>query len=178
MSVLFSVALLVLSASMVIGFAMIGEVSSRIPLAAQNDAFYAIDDCPVGAERSAWIESTFGSNVVSDILVMSSSCSSCSMLLDDAPDLSEILGGGLAILLSCPTYEQGAAYADQRLSYFPDNRVVIDVGGARSIEHLRVNSSPALVRFDSGLISGAWEFATIPGLRSLVESNPRKSGVP
>lgn len=157
----YGVALLVLSVGMVILFAMFGELASRLPNAGASEYFEPLETDAVGSDKSIWLQSTFGSPKIDDVLVLSSSCTSCLEIVAEPDVLLNLFNSRkFAVLLSCPSFETGAEFAQTRLSFLPSSSTRIDVGGRDAITEFGVSSSPVLLRFDNGCLQTGWQLGS------------------
>ncbi len=179
MDVVFAFVLLVMAAAIVVLFAMMGELSARLPDAGnqvQDHSVRALEDARIGAVPDSWPTPLLG--VIHDgspalILVLSTACASCEVVA--AQLAAEPLAVGLdrtAVVVSCGTKVSGDDFLERhglrRLPYY------LDEDGAWVTGAFGVRTSPSALLISNGRLDTALVFEDIQSLRTAV---PRRGEV-
>lgn len=172
MFILFGFILLVLAVAVVVLFAMLGELASRVPdrgAASRTRAVAPLDKARLGRAPGRWPDGLAGcaDGEPSVLLVLSTACSACA---DVATQLAEgsSYGSGerLAVLVSCPNRDAGEEFvARHGLGRF---RHHLDEGGEWVSEEFDVRQSPVALVFHGGRLMSAFQFADVAALRSTI----------
>lgn len=172
MIVFLSIVVLLLAGAIVLLFAMLGELSSRVPASDQDASrrLESIDTARTDHRPDNWPAELahVGEQEYSLVLILSSSCSSCEQI---AGQVSKVLDRGpanLAVVVACPSRERGEHFAgvhgiDRGVLY-------IDEEGAWSKSELGVDTSPAAVLFRTGRLQSALLFWDLPAVLNAVGS--------
>lgn len=159
MMILGAVALLVLTAAVVLLFAMVGELASRVP-AADGDDGYANDysDFIPGAAVSRWpgtLAGLAGRRSVT-VLVLSSICTTCNEVAGELASYRAEKLAGIGVVVSCALLPAGEEFVQQHaIDHLPH---YIDDGGAWVRDSFGVNKSPVALRFEDGVLVEAYQF--------------------
>lgn len=179
MTVVVSVALLLLTAAVVLLYAMMGELAARLPTdgADSADAGHAtpLEDYRSGTYVADWPErlATLANQPSPVLLVLSPICGSCKQV---ATELSTIpvdgLGIPLGIVVSSGSAETAEEFvAQHRLGHLPH---LIDEGGTWVRDTFGVNISPSALLFEKGVLTNAYTFSTINALRDEIAHRYQK----
>jgi hypothetical protein len=172
MIIVLAVALLVLSAAIVVLFAMLGELASRLPAPGdqqRDTAVRPLEQARLGHVADSWpavLAARHGIGQPSVLLVLSSACSSCA---DIAGQLTEDPGFGdwaeMAVVISTASRESGEHFVAQHgLNRFPH---YIDEGGEWVSGEFGVRLSPSALVFAAGQLSAAYTFRDVAALRDM-----------
>ncbi len=175
--VVFGVALLVLAAAMVVLFAMMGELASRVPgpSTTRRDATVrALDEAQLGSVPSSWppgLEAGNGNgngNGSTVLLVLSTICATCA---DIATQLTENPGhadwGELGVVVSTSNQGRGNDFvARHGLGAF---RHFVDTGGDWVSDQFGVRVSPTALVFTAGRLESAYVFYDVAALRAKIK---------
>jgi hypothetical protein len=162
---------LVLAGAIVVLFAMLGELSSRVPGPADEEArrrLEAIEEARTGHRPDRWPPqlASLAEQEFSLLFVLSSSCSSCRRI---AGQMSRMLDQGpvnFAVVVACPSRERGEQFA---AAQGIDRLVVhIDENGAWSTGEFGIDTSPAALVFHRGRLQSALLFWDLPAVLSAV----------
>ncbi|QKW34624.1 hypothetical protein HUT06_11770 [Actinomadura sp. NAK00032] len=179
MEVFFGAVLLVLVAAVVLLFAMLGELSSRLPTeretAADRDpAIWPLDDARLGTEPGRWPAELAGLtgpgtdiDAARTVLVLSTACSTCK---DVAQQLSDELDkgaeGDMAVVVSTAERARGDRFVQQyglhRLAHY------VDEGGSWVADEFNVRMSPTALVIRGGRLESALVFQDVQALRTRV----------
>jgi hypothetical protein len=175
MELVFGAVILILAAAIVLLFAMLGELNSRLPTdqggaAAQRDsAIFPLDEARLGVEPATWpseLPPIDGADPRT-VLVLSTACSTCQDVahqLDD--ELGRGEGGDMAVVLSTADRRRAEDFVRRyRLDRLP---VYVDEGGAWVGEELGVRMSPTALVMASGRLESALIFQDVSALRAAV----------
>lgn len=167
MLVVFGVALLVLAAAVVVLFAMLAELASRVPDQStpyRNPAVNPIEGARLGHSADVWPAGlpTMDRTV---LLVLSTICNSCE---DVARQLVSDPGhtdwAEAALLISTGGRARGEDFvARHRLGVFPH---FIDEGGKWASGEFGVQASPTALVFHGERLESAFEFNDVAALRA------------
>jgi hypothetical protein len=181
--IFFGAVLLILAAAVVLLFAMLGELNSRLPTereaAVDRDATIApLEDALLGAEPGSWpqpledrLAGDAGAGDPAIALVLSTACTTCK---DVATQVAEELDGGgagdLAVIVSTADRERGEEfvrrYGLERVAHY------IDEGGTWVSEAFNVRMSPTALVMRGGRLESALVFQDVQALRAMV-TNPK-----
>jgi hypothetical protein len=168
MMIIVVLALLVLTAAVGLLFAMMGELTSRLPAAdgRSADTVTPLDDYHPGATADDWpaglLELSTRSR--SALLVLSPVCSTCDGV---AAELSSsppgAVGTPLGLVVSCGDRERGEEFVVKHsLQAVPH---LIDEGGAWATGNFGVNMSPSALLFENGVLTEGYRFGTFHALQ-------------
>ncbi|MDQ1018612.1 hypothetical protein [Streptomyces afghaniensis] len=171
MTVLLSVALLVLTVAVALLFAMMGELSSRVPDPGEEKSVVPLPDATLGIAPADWPDALRahmyrGRRV---LLVLSPVCATCSKVGEELSHLAtEELGDQYTLIVSSGSAEAGAEFvARHALQKIPH---YVDEGGTWTIGSLGVNSSPAALVFEEGVLTDAYTFGTFRAIQEKVQT--------
>lgn len=107
------------------------------------------------------------------LLVLSSTCATCTKMAQDASVLRDILPDNASVIVSAPTESRAAPIMANLTASL--SAVQLDVAGTW-LRSMNIDSSPALVHIREGVVREAVLFASIDSLDELVRrSNPERS---
>ncbi|MEV4756497.1 hypothetical protein AB0J86_15480 [Micromonospora sp. NPDC049559] len=159
MTVFFGLVLLVLACAVVLLFAMLGELASRVPTQDQTPSKQVepIENAKLGAEPLEWPAELahVPARDASVVLVLSSSCASCEKIAAQVPAALD-RGVDLTVVVSCGIRERGEDFAKRH--GFHRTHTYIDHGGTWSTQKFGVDSSPAALLFRRGRLQTALLF--------------------
>lgn len=166
-----AVALVLLTIAVVCLFAMMGELHARVSNLSGGTTGEWVEEMsswapPAAVEAYPELLRPVAATERSLLLVLSTSCRSCSDLLERglAP-LEAVEGMGLGIIVSTSTAERATRF----LESYPHVAEVphfVDVGGDWTREHLNVDISPTAVLLERGLPQRAWSVTSAAELAS------------
>ncbi|SFO63272.1 MULTISPECIES: hypothetical protein [Actinomadura] len=179
MEIFFGAVLLILVAAVVLLFAMLGELGSRLPTeretaAARDTEIWPLDDARLGAEPGRWpaeltglAAGSAGLDAAQTVLVLSTACSTCK---DVAQQLSDELdrgaGNGMAVVVSTGERARGERFVQQygleRLTHY------VDEGGSWVADEFNVRMSPTALVMRGGRLESALVFQDVQALRTKV----------
>lgn len=169
MTVLLSVALLVLAIAVALLFAMMGELSSRVPGAGEEQSVAPLGDVTLGVAPADWPDALRapmgrGRGV---LLVLSPVCATCNKVGEELSRLAaQDIGDHYGLIVSASSGEAGAAfvsrYALEKMPHY------VDEGGVWTVGSLGVNSSPAALVFDEGVLTDAYTFSVFRAVQQKV----------
>jgi hypothetical protein len=172
MLLVFGVALLLVAAAVVVLFAMLGELASRIPDPAANRPTPIVEpyrDAEVGRAAQHWPDGLpDASRCV--LLVLSTMCSSCT---DVADQLTAYRAGaewpelGVVVTTGGP-YHAADFIAEHGLSKFPH---YVDDGGEWVATQFGLQHSPLALVVHDGRLVAAYRFNDVVALRRRVDED-------
>lgn len=168
MEFVLAVGLLILAAAVVLLFAMVAELASRVPdsRAGRSTALRPLPEARVGHSAGRWPD---GLAPLADrhdvlLLVLSTACGSC---LDIAQQLRETNPAELSeigVVVSCGTEQAGQQFVlAQGLTVFPH---VVDEGGVWVSDEFGVTASPTGLFLRGGRLESALLFSDVAALRA------------
>jgi len=177
MLVLFGFALLVLAAAMVVLFAMMGELSSRVPEpgSIQRDTTVRpVEEAKIGHAPGVWPEG-LPDPAGAVLLVLSTACGSCKQVAEQlGADRAHTDWPELAVVVSTAGRQTGQEFvAAHGLDRFPH---YIDEGGEWIMGEFGVQLSPTALVLRSGKLTSAYVFNDVASLRKATE-NPIENPV-
>lgn len=161
-------------------FAMMGELSSQVGSETPNDGAGDGALIPVtGARTNAYIREwppellEVRDAEYAVLVVLSSACASCSTIaarmrdaLPATPGISGI-SGIQGVVISTSDSQVGEDFIDRYRLRNMGVPITVDVSGQWLVEQLNVNVSPAVIRFNAGLVVGADSFTSMGALTRL-----------
>jgi hypothetical protein len=171
MLLLFGFALLVLAAAMVVLFAMMGELSSRVPEpgATQRDTTVRpVEEARIGHAPGVWPEG-LPDPAGADLLVLSTACGSCKRVAEQLrADPAHAAWPELAVVVSTAGRQTGEDFvAAHGLDRFPH---YVDEAGEWTLGEFGVQISPTALVFRSGKLTSAYVFNDVAALRKATEN--------
>lgn len=170
MTVVLSLVLLVVVACVVLLFAMMGQLAARLPFSVSDEAqLMPLEDVQrLGEEPHGWPGDLSGLAEATRsplVLVLSSSCASCSAVADELAGKSgSTLVRETGVVVSCGDAAVGRAFADRHgLWEFP---CYIDAGGSWALANFGVQTSPTALIFDDHRLTRALVFTNFEALLS------------
>ena len=160
---------LLLAAAVVMLFAMLGELSSRVPVLPAGAAPMD-DEARLGHRPDAWPPELAGVAAAPDavLLVLSTACVSCNRVAEHLRDgFDPLPGQATGIALSTPDPARAERFL--REHGLPSESVYVDVGGAWVPAEVGVQTSPSALFFKSGELASATVFPDIESLRTAVK---------
>ena len=169
MELAFAVALLVLAAAVVLLFAMVAELASRVPdpgSSGRSTALRPLPEARLGQQASGWPDglAPLAGRPDTLLLVLSTACGSCRDIAQQlrAANPAELTEIGLVV--SCGTGESGHDFVrTEGLAAFPH---VVDVDGAWVSGQFGVRVSPAGLFLRGGRLESALLFSDLAALRA------------
>jgi hypothetical protein len=172
MLIVFGVALLVLATAVVVLFAMLGELATRVdaqPTARRDPSIRPVPDARLGTVPAHWpdeLRPAGGSGLVV-LIVLSSSCGTC---IDIAQQLTHDPGHAdwddMRVVVSTLSRSTGEDFVAQNgLAGFP---LYIDAGGDWLTGELGVRMSPCALVFGGGQLQAAYMFSDVSALRAKI----------
>ncbi|WP_433477717.1 hypothetical protein ACQPZP_12055 [Spirillospora sp. CA-142024] len=176
MEIFFGAVLLILAGAVVLLFAMLGELTSRLPTeretaAARDPEVWPLEDARLGAEPGRWPAELAGRaadlDAAQTLLVLSTACSTCK---DVAQQLSDELDRGagtdMAVVVSTAEQARGERfvrqYGLQRLTHY------VDEGGDWVAGEFNVRMSPTALVMRGGRLESALVFQDVEAVRTKV----------
>ncbi len=165
-----SLVVLILTGAVVVLFAMLGELSSRVP-AADEDArrrLEAIETARTGRRPDYWPAELahVAEQEYALVLVLSSSCSSCEQIAGQVSRLLDRGPANVAVVVACGDRSRGEQFA--RTHGIDRGVVYIDVEGAWSTGEFGVDTSPAALLIRDGRLQSALLFWDLPAVLAAV----------
>ena len=173
MELVFGAVILVLAAAIVLLFAMLGELNSRLPTdqgAAQRSSdVFPLEDAALGVQPATWPAELppIDSADPRTVLVLSTACSTCQDVAQQLDgELSRGEGKDLSVVLSTGDRERADDFVQRYgLDRLP---VYVDEGGDWVGEELGVRMSPTALVMSSGRLESALIFQDVSALRAAV----------
>jgi hypothetical protein len=163
MLVVFGCALLVLTAAVVVLFAMLGELVARLPDPQRGPAVLPIEEAAIGRSPDAW-PAALPDPQRCVLLVLSTACGSCANIaerLSEEPDWEEL--GVVVSTAGRHTAEDFIArYGLARFRHY------IDESGEWVGDQFQVRISPSALVFHAGRLTSAYTLNDPSGLRTLL----------
>ncbi|MEU1006174.1 hypothetical protein [Streptomyces tibetensis] len=171
MTVLISVALLVLTVAVALLFAMMGELSSRVPDPGEEQSVVPLRDATLGVAPADWPDA-LGAHMDRGrrvLLVLSPVCATCSKVGEELSHLAtEELGDQYRLIVSSGSAEAGAEFVSRHaLQKIPH---YVDEGGTWTVGSLGVNSSPSALVFEEGVLTDAYTFGTFRAIQQKLQT--------
>ncbi|MFJ7493304.1 hypothetical protein ACIQZB_19050 [Streptomyces sp. NPDC097727] len=169
MMVAMAFALLILTAAVVLLFAMMGELSSRVP-DSEDGRIVALEEYRPGAEADQWPEPL--SDLVharrSALLVLSTVCATCATVADEIGRHPELVARRpVGTVVTCASAEEGEKFAADHA--LPPGTYAIDAGGAWVAENFGVGKSPSALVFNGGVLTEAFAFSKVGPLLERIQ---------
>lgn len=167
-----SLVVLVLAAAIVVLFAMLGELSSRVPESSDEARrrLESIDTARTGHRAERWPAELahIAEQEYALVLVLSSSCSSCEQIAGQVRTMLDRGPANLAVVVACPARERGEHFAavhgiDRGVLY-------VDEDGDWVKGEFAVDTSPAALLFRNGTLQSALLFWDLPAVLNAVGS--------
>ncbi|MFG2539731.1 hypothetical protein ACGFU4_31290 [Streptomyces sp. NPDC048511] len=166
MTIVLACALLLLTAAVVVLFAMMGELASRTAAAPDAPATVSpLEEYRLGAVVEEWPEpfAALGGDSRGVLLVLSTVCASCAKV---AAQLSERglsgVSGPVGIVISCAEQADGDDFV--RRHGLADLPYLVDVRGAWVAGSFSVSQSPTALVFDDSVLSQGHLFTSVADL--------------
>jgi hypothetical protein len=165
MVVVGAIALLLLAGAVVVLYAMMGELASRLPDPAEADLVKPLEDYIQGATVADW--PTGLSDLANDtralIVVLSPICDTCAKV---AAELSTYEAhpaqSRIGVVVSAATLHSGEDFVERHsLSRFPH---IVDEGGQWITGNFGVKMSPSALLMERGALVDAYTFTKMPAI--------------
>ncbi|HEX8627383.1 MAG TPA: hypothetical protein VF755_04355 [Catenuloplanes sp.] len=171
MLVVFAFALLILAAAVVILFAMLAELATRVPERSSplRDArIQPLEGALVGKAADVWPTPLPGADRAV-LLILSTVCGACDDVAGQlVVDPGHTDWNDMAVVVSTAARENGEAFVERHgLSRVP---VYIDENGEWVSGQFDVRTSPAALVFRDGRLSSAHVFHDVTSLRTMIEA--------
>jgi hypothetical protein len=172
MLVAFGFVLLVFAVAIVVLFAMLAELASRVPSREPDTPWTRpLEEARVGRVPEAW-PADFAGKEHPVVLVLSTACQSCRavavQLSEEHADWADV-----ALVISTSSRPLGDEFVAQyklgRFTYY------IDEGGDWVSEEFGVRTSPSALVFRDGRLATAHVFSDVATLRSMVSGEGEQS---
>jgi hypothetical protein len=174
--IFFGAVLLILVAAVVLLFAMLGELNSRLPTereaaATRDDTIAPLEDALLGAEPGSWPQPLrdrlAGAGGPGIALVLSTACATCKDVATQVADELDRGGAGdLAVIVSTADRDRGEQfvrrYGLERVAHY------VDEGGTWVSEAFNVRMSPTALVMRNGRLESALVFQDVQALRAMV----------
>src|SRR5262245_23528065 len=167
MELFFGIVLLILAAGMVVLFAMVGELASRVgdPTPKRSPEVRPLAEARIGHSPVDWPESlsALRSADRAVLVVLSTVCGSCRELAPGVAAAADSTGRApLGVVVTCGAAESGAEFvAGYGLDLLPHH---IDVDGRWVREEFNVQSSPVGLIIAGGVVRAALLFNDVATL--------------
>ncbi|WP_163506427.1 hypothetical protein [Fodinicola acaciae] len=164
MMILGAVALLVLTAAVVLLFAMVGELSSRVPEAREEQHVTPYSDFTAGATAQEWPAGLahLADRPAATVLVLSSICTTCANVAQELSSYTRQTLGDVGIVVSCAAAPVGVDFVEHYgLDHLPHH---VDEGGSWMATNFGVKMSPTALRFQRGVLVEAYTFSKVQPL--------------
>ncbi|MCX5066989.1 hypothetical protein OOJ91_14150 [Micromonospora lupini] len=162
MTMFLAFVLLVLAGTMVLFFAMLGQLAARLPEQSNEPTAQVepLENARLGAESLNWPAELahLRDRERALVLVLSSSCASCEQIAAQVPDALD-RGVDFGVVVSCGVRERGEDFI--RRHELERAKPYLDHGGAWSTGEFNVDSSPAALLFRNGRLETALLFWTL-----------------
>jgi hypothetical protein len=178
MEILLGFVLLLLAGAVVLLFAMLGELTARLPTLDprySDPSVSPLEEAHVGSTPARWPQPlddlvTGASPAV--VLVLSTACASCETVgaqLSHELDRQEASRTG--VLVSCPDEEAGGQLIHQYgLDRIPHH---LDLGGRWISEQLGIRTSPTALVVHGGRLESALLFTQLGAVRAAISTGER-----
>lgn len=172
--VIFGLALLVLAVAMVVLFAMMGELASRVPgrgTVSRDPTVRPLDEARLGRVPASWPAGLAPANGDGNtvLLVLSTICAVCT---DIATQLTENPGhtdwGELAVVVSTRSQRSGDEFVARH--GLMALRHYVDTGGDWVSEQFGVRVSPSALVFEAGRLTSGYVFYDVAALRAKIRN--------
>ena len=177
--VVFALVLLVLSAAVVLLFAMMGELASRVPPpegGRRDQKVTELDGARVGRAPDAWPDelASLADAQPGLLLVLSTACGSCGEIARQlSAEFARGQGDDVAVLVSSATRDSGEEFVQRhgigRVRYF------VDEGGDWVRREFGVMASPTGLVFREGRLDQALVFQDVAALRARAAAAPAEA---
>ncbi|HEY7200910.1 MAG TPA: hypothetical protein VIC57_11880 [Candidatus Dormibacteraeota bacterium] len=171
MQVVIALGLLVLTGAVVLLFAMMGELASRVPPPEgdrPDQRVIPLNEALVGNAPDAWPSSLAHLSSASDglLIVLSTVCNSCRRVAGQlSPELGADGARPFAVLISCPGRDRGEDFAQRHaLGRFP---YFVDEHGDWVTRAFGVLSSPSALFLREGRLESALQFQDLTALQAV-----------
>lgn len=177
MIVVLAIALLLLTTAVVVLYAMMGELASRLPAEEARAAtwFRPLAGFRAGYSAAVWPDGLFPLARMTDavVLVLSPVCSTCNKVAAELARLPDgALGESVGLVVSAGDREVGEGFVETHaLSRIPH---FVDEGGAWTTGNFDVNMSPAALLFKKGVLTAAYTFGAVEAIRTMVTGIARE----
>jgi hypothetical protein len=170
--IVLAVAVFLLTIAAVGLFAMMGELSTRVPAPDQmsevDRTLTPFEDARIGAEAPTWpVEIAHlrdADHAV--VVVVSTLCETCRRVSSGGTGPLRIPSTAAAVVVSCPRHSRGAEFLDEfpLLRGYPH---ALDVEGRWLTDNFDVDISPCVLVFERGRLRSAHTFTTAAALLQL-----------
>ncbi|MBE1492783.1 hypothetical protein [Plantactinospora soyae] len=167
-----SIVVLILAGAIVMVFAMLGELSSRVPASNEESLrrIEAIDTARTGHSPSHWPAELahVAEQEYSLVLILSSTCVSCEKIAGQVSKMLDRGPANLGLVVACPARERGEHFAATH--GIDRGTLYIDEDGAWTKGEFSVETSPAALLFRNGRLQSALLFWDLPAVLTAVGS--------
>lgn len=173
MITLLLIALLLLTIAIVVLYAMMGELASRLPAEGSDAANWMqeLAGSRIGASAAVWPDNLlpFANMQHGVVLVLSPTCTTCNKV---AGELGKIADGFVGVVVSAGDRKAGEDFlATNAIGRF---RHFVDEGGAWTTGNFDVSTSPTALVFKKGVLTQAYNFGSIDAIKEVITTNVRE----
>jgi hypothetical protein len=182
--IVLGVAVFVLAVAVVGLFAMMGELSGRVPdpdqpttadLTPGPDHLHPVPEARLGAEPAEWpaeLASVRDADLA-HVVVLSTTCTTCARIASGETGTLDMLPPPLAVVVSSPRPEAGAGFLAKHpmVTNYPH---LVDVGGTWLTSNFEIAISPSVLVFAGGRLQAAHTFNTATTLSQLPAPDSRE----
>jgi hypothetical protein len=175
--IFFGVTLLLLVVAIVVLFAMLGELASRIPAAAEPErAVRPLDRARIGAAPAEWpapLEDLLAQSrqATAMLVVLSTSCATCQTVAEQIAQEQRYAGRpkpGFAVLVSCAAAGMGEEFVERHgLEAVPH---FVDAGGRWVSNSFGISVSPCVLLVENGVLTSAFVFQDFAAMQTAVQT--------
>lgn len=175
--ILLAFMVLLLSAAVIVLFAMLGELYTRVGPPADT-APRPLTEANIGQRPAAWPIELERLATADDtiLLVLSSACGSCAQVATQLREQTKPLGDHeMGVVLSTADAESADVFL--REHELPRDSVYVDVGGKWLVDAFGVQTSPSALVLRAGRLSSALAFTDVAALRTALAADEEKEAV-
>jgi len=176
-----AIAILVMAAAIVLLFAMMGELTARLPrlgVGYRDPTVRALSEVRIGARATHWPSELLhlaNQDDATCLVVLSTACATCE---DVAQQMTEHLSRGIqvptGIVISCADRRAGEEFVQRHdLAGFP---VYVDEDGDWVSREFGARTSPSGLVFRQGVVDAAYVFGDVVALESAIISSNNGNG--
>jgi len=171
-----SIAILLLTCAVIVLFAMMGEVASRLgDSVARPTTTRDLLDANLGKAPTWWPAPIDADSPPSLALILSTSCQVCVKVSRSLAELGpDSLSDQTALVISCPNFDRGWSFAEEFALPNIGGTLVIDDRGEWARNELNIDISPSIVTFEGGTILAAYAFGSLDDLPPLAFAQPAR----
>ncbi len=177
MTTILLIALLLLMIAVVVLYAMLGELASRLPAQGANAANWIqeLAGSRIGTSAAVWPDNLLPLARMPRwvLLVLSPTCSTCNKVAAELGTLTDAaFSESVGLVVSAGDQKTGerfiATNAINRIPYF------VDEGGAWTTGNFGINTSPTALIFRKGVLTRAYNFGSIDAISEALTTTMRE----